>query len=353
VFHQDLDLRYTWVYQPHPHFTPEGLLGKRDEDVLGPQDAAPITALKQRVLTERRPLQEDVVIWVNGNPFYYALSVEPSYDANGSLIGISGASTDITQRKRVEQAQAQELARTRLLESVAEAAVRSTSLNDLGHAVLHALMDHLEMRVGAVNIVDEDRKELCILASVGLDEAFLEAFGRMPLDPESPAIHVRAAANNRVVRDADVPMSQERRRLLDTAHVDSPRRRRIAIPVSASGHVLGSISFAFEGHDEFGDEEIDVLQSVAHILGPAFENARLFEAQQRAEQDLRESEKLFRTLFEYTDDAFQIVELIFENGEVSNFRYLQTNAAFEHQSGLKSSEVVGKTVKEILPNVEP
>ncbi len=104
VFQQDLDLRYTWVYQPHPHFTPEGLLGRRDADVLNPRSAAPITALKQRVLAERKPLSEDVVVWLNGNPFYYTLSVEPLYDASGSLIGISGSSTDITERKRAEVA---------------------------------------------------------------------------------------------------------------------------------------------------------------------------------------------------------------------------------------------------------
>lgn len=74
----------------------------------------------------------------------------------------------------------------------------------------------------------------------------------------------------------------------------------------------------------------------------------------KAEEALMENEKLYRTLFENTDDAFQVVELIYDKkGNVCDFRYLKTNRAFEQQSGLKTSDIIGKTVKKVLPNVEP
>lgn len=76
--------------------------------------------------------------------------------------------------------------------------------------------------------------------------------------------------------------------------------------------------------------------------------------QKEIEEALKKSEQLYRTLFENTDDAFQIVKLICDkNDNVSDFRYLKTNKAFELQSGLKSSEILGKRVRQVLPDVEP
>ncbi|MGB9937473.1 MAG: PAS domain S-box protein [Methanobacterium sp.] len=66
-----------------------------------------------------------------------------------------------------------------------------------------------------------------------------------------------------------------------------------------------------------------------------------------------ETEHMYRTLFESIEDAFQLVELIYDSkGKVHDFRYLKTNQAFERQSGLKSSEIMGKTVREVMPNVK-
>lgn len=73
----------------------------------------------------------------------------------------------------------------------------------------------------------------------------------------------------------------------------------------------------------------------------------------RAEEALKESEQLYRTLFENTEDAFQLVEPMYnESGKVFDFEYLRVNDAFKTQSGI-TTNVVGKTVRQILPEVEP
>src|SRR5687767_10369150 len=49
VFNQDLDLRYTWIYNPQ-NYAHQPVVGKTDADLFSPEDATRLTALKRRVL---------------------------------------------------------------------------------------------------------------------------------------------------------------------------------------------------------------------------------------------------------------------------------------------------------------
>src|SRR5262249_3708713 len=49
VYTTDRDLRYTWTSGPYPALMPEHVLGRRDEELFSPQQAAPLVELKQRV----------------------------------------------------------------------------------------------------------------------------------------------------------------------------------------------------------------------------------------------------------------------------------------------------------------
>ncbi|WP_138504356.1 ATP-binding protein [Nostoc sp. PA-18-2419] len=70
-----------------------------------------------------------------------------------------------------------------------------------------------------------------------------------------------------------------------------------------------------------------------------------------AEEALRRSEERYRTLFESIDDGFCIIEMLFdENNTPIDYRFLQTNPAFEKQTGIV--QAVGKTARQILPNLE-
>ena len=74
----------------------------------------------------------------------------------------------------------------------------------------------------------------------------------------------------------------------------------------------------------------------------------------RVEEALRESEQLYRTLFENTDYGFQLFKPLYdESGKPCDLLVLTVNKAYERQTGLKEVEVVGKTVREFIPNIEP
>ncbi len=68
---------------------------------------------------------------------------------------------------------------------------------------------------------------------------------------------------------------------------------------------------------------------------------------------LMESEKKYRLLFENMMNGFALQEIITdEKGKPVNFRYLDANEAFERQTTMPVPGIIGKTIKEVLPDVE-
>ena len=102
VYNQDKDLRYTWIYNPLLGFTPEGILGKTDAELLMPEDAARLDEIKGQVLATGVGARETVRTIIDGSAYYYDLTVEPLRDAAGDVIGVTGASRDITEREKAE-----------------------------------------------------------------------------------------------------------------------------------------------------------------------------------------------------------------------------------------------------------
>ena len=69
----------------------------------------------------------------------------------------------------------------------------------------------------------------------------------------------------------------------------------------------------------------------------------------QAEKALRESEELYRSLFENMLNGFAYCRMIFEGDTPQDFIYLSVNEAFEKQTGLK--DVVGRRVTEVIPGI--
>lgn len=94
VFNQDCDLRYTWIYNPQLYWQ-DDVLGKTDEEVLGQRKSAKLTSLKRQVLTTGLAVREEVSVRNNGKGFAFDMTIEPLFDAQGNVVGITGACMDI------------------------------------------------------------------------------------------------------------------------------------------------------------------------------------------------------------------------------------------------------------------
>jgi PAS domain S-box-containing protein len=72
------------------------------------------------------------------------------------------------------------------------------------------------------------------------------------------------------------------------------------------------------------------------------------------ENELMESKNRYHSMFSTMLEGFAFHEIICdESGKAVNYRFLDINPAFESLTGLKAEDVIGRTILDILPGIEP
>src|SRR5690606_6874043 len=132
VAHVDRDLRYTWAYSPRADFPADQLLGKRDDELLPPEDAALWVQFKDQVMRTGSGAQQELPARFDGREYVYDVTAEPLRDASGTVIGLTLAAMNITRRKRIERQlrQAQFELEQRVQERTAELAQANRELRE-------------------------------------------------------------------------------------------------------------------------------------------------------------------------------------------------------------------------------
>jgi PAS domain S-box-containing protein len=99
-----------------------------------------------------------------------------------------------------------------------------------------------------------------------------------------------------------------------------------------------------------GQVECDAAGQPLRIGGTALDISE----RKRTEEALRESEERYRSLFESIDEAFIVCELVRDpDGRAVDSRLLEMNPAFEAITGFSREAVVGRTVRELVHDLEP
>ncbi|MDI3287024.1 PAS domain-containing protein [Polyangium sp. 15x6] len=104
VFYQDLELRYTAVYNPYPPIRREDVIGRTDFDVFPPESAEELTAVKKAVLATGKGARIESWLAVGGERRCFDTFFEPQRDADGRIIGVAAFAREVTERKKVEEA---------------------------------------------------------------------------------------------------------------------------------------------------------------------------------------------------------------------------------------------------------
>ena len=232
-----------------------------------------------------------------------SLSVFPIKDADGRIIGASKIARDISERKPQEALRASE-ERFRTLFNLSPVAVYS--IDTLG--VIQNFNRHAAELWGRQPALGDTDQRFC-----GSFKMFRPDGSYIPHEqcPMAEVVEGRISE----ARDAEV-------------HIERPDGSRVTVIVNIrplkddQGEVTGAINCFY---DITQRKQIELAQ--------------------------RQSERRYRSLFESIDEGFCIIEVLFDSQQRAiDFVFLETNPAFEKQTGLHGAQ--GRRVLELVPALE-
>jgi len=103
-------------------------------------------------------------------------------------------------------------------------------------------------------------------------------------------------------------------------------------------------------------EILDVVRNHQFALIGSEKGWELIEASslKQARQTLLETLNRYETLFNAMSEGFAVHEIICdEQGVPCDYRFLEVNPAFERLTGLTREQVAGRTIRQVLPDIEP
>ena len=150
-FEQDRDLRYTWLHNSQFGIPAESILHKFDSDVLAPNSATALVAMKRQVLETGTRVRRELEVEVpGGGSKYMDFSVEPRRDVGGRIVGVIGTASDVDEACKakisLESLNVELKLRTREVEAANE--MRAQFLSMVSHELrtpLHTLLGYVRL----------------------------------------------------------------------------------------------------------------------------------------------------------------------------------------------------------------
>jgi PAS domain S-box-containing protein len=102
VFSQDRNLVYTWLYNPRLNHSHDEVVGRTDDDIMPPEAARELTAIKRQVIETGRSVSREIRVPGEGGELWFKLRVDPRV-SGGVIDGVVCAAIDITQDRAAQQ----------------------------------------------------------------------------------------------------------------------------------------------------------------------------------------------------------------------------------------------------------
>ena len=240
---------------------------------------------------------EELFVAPDGSFYPVAFTASPVLDNSGKPVGTVIEARDITKEKQAEadrqSAYEQLTEESRTLETLnrtGAALAGELELQRIVQMVTEAGVELTGAQFGAFfyNVLNAKGESYTLYALAGVERS---AFERFPM-PRNTAVFGPTFRGEGVVRSADIladPRYGKNRPYKGMPEGHLPVRSYLAVPVaSRNGEIVGGLFFGHKDPSVFGERSERVMTGLAAQAAIAIDNARLFEAVQRANAELEE-----------------------------------------------------------------
>ncbi len=120
----------------------------------------------------------------------------------------------------------------------------------------------------------------------------------------------------------------------------------LTVPVFVDNAIVAVVGVA---NKENNYNQSDILQ-----LSLMMDSVWKMVERKKIQDQLSENEEKYRKLFENLVTGLALHEIILDaDGKPVDYRFLEMNPAFEQMTGLAANKNIGKTIKELMPEIEP
>jgi PAS domain S-box-containing protein len=343
----------------------ERLYGYTAEEVIG----QPVTMLIPEGLPDEEPRilgqirrgervdhYETVRVRKDGTHVEVSLTVSPVKDADGRIIGASKIARDITARKSAEKQLREQSEIIEAVNRVGQAVAGELDQHKLVQAVTDAATEITGAHFGSFfyNVLDERGASYMLYTLSGVPR---EAFEHFPM-PRATDLFGPTFRGEGAILIADVrkdPRYGKNSPYFGMPEGHLPVVSYLAVPViSRSGEVYGGLFFGDPKEGVFTERASRIVEGLAAQAAVAMDNARLYDAAQRAraeaEQVAEEKERLYVDAQESSrlkDEFLATVshELRTPLTAILGWAHMLRMGQFNDESALKAFETIERNAR--------
>lgn len=321
--------RYTPQVQDIFNIIP-GDIGRPLEHVTHKLDYANLAADATAVLRTLKPIEREIG---DKQDNIYILRILPYRTVDDKIEGVVLTFINITERKNAEDAVAGDLRATRILADHNARLISNMNSQAIYQEILETAILLTDADAGTVQILDENAKELIMVAAQGFDQTMTQRFHRVAAGSKTTC-GMALIKNERIVLDYDDPKLQDMDGEMQM-HVNAGYLSGQSTPLSPrSGKPLGMVSTHWRNHRRPGDRELRFLDLLSRQAADLIEQHRGEEAQEESEIRLK------LIMDSVTDYAIITTDV---NGIINGW-----NPGAERMFGYTPEEILGKTAHAIF-----